>query len=105
MYDVPEPNLNNTDHLLRPYCYRFTWLGPKYSNESEFKNATCDDIIKGSDSVPCYAPLVVSDNGNPPNTTWIWENYKYTPSHVACRLVRGEVCAKLTYTYNSAGRI
>lgn len=44
----------------RPYCFRFTWLGPKYNEESQFKNATCGDIVKNDKSVPCTHPLVVT---------------------------------------------
>ena len=44
----------------RPYCFRFTWLGPKYNDESQFKNATCSDILKDDKSVPCTHPLVVT---------------------------------------------
>jgi hypothetical protein len=44
----------------RPYCFRFTWLGPKYNEESQFKNATCGDIVRDDKSVPCTHPLVVT---------------------------------------------
>jgi hypothetical protein len=43
----------------RPYCFRFTWLGPKYNEESKFRNATCSDIVKDRSS-PCVHPLVVT---------------------------------------------
>lgn len=46
--------------IERPYCFRFTWLGPKYNEESQFKNATCNDVVKGDKSVPCAHPLVVT---------------------------------------------
>lgn len=48
--------------IIRPYCFRFTWLGPKFNEESEFKNATCSDIVKGSSNVPCTHPLVVTSD-------------------------------------------
>lgn len=54
--------INNDNNLAvgRPYCFRFTWLGPKYNDESRFKNATCKDIVKDDKSVPCTHPLVVT---------------------------------------------
>lgn len=42
------------------YCFRFTWLGPKYNSESHFRNATCVDVVKGDKTVPCVHPLVVT---------------------------------------------
>lgn len=44
----------------RPYCFRFTWIGPKYNEESKFQNATCDDIVRSSKEVPCTRPLIVT---------------------------------------------
>lgn len=44
----------------RPYCFRFTWLGPKFNEESRFKNATCGDIVRDDKTVPCTHPLVVT---------------------------------------------
>lgn len=32
----------------------------------------------------------------------MWEEYKDKPSQIACRLVRGEVCARYSYRYNGA---
>ena len=54
-------NIDNKPNI-KPYCFRFTWLGPKYNEESEFKNATCSDIVKGSSNVPCIHPLVVTSD-------------------------------------------
>lgn len=51
---------DNKTIIGRPYCFRFTWLGPKYNEESQFKNATCGDIVKDDKSVPCTHPLVVT---------------------------------------------
>ena len=51
---------NNKTIIERPYCFRFTWLGPKYNEESHFRNATCGDVIKGDKTVPCTHPLVVT---------------------------------------------
>lgn len=51
---------DNKTIVERPYCWRFTWLGPKYNEESQFKNATCGDIVKDDKTVPCTHPLVVT---------------------------------------------
>lgn len=48
------------EYLTNPYCFRFTWLGPKYNEESQFINATCSDITHNADNVPCTPPLVVT---------------------------------------------
>lgn len=32
----------------------------------------------------------------------MWDTYKTRPSWVACRLIRGEVCAKFSYKFNGA---
>lgn len=32
----------------------------------------------------------------------MWDTYKTQPNWVACRLVRGEVCAKFSYKFNGA---
>lgn len=129
-----EPDDNNKTIIERPYCFRFTWLGPKYNEESQFKNATCSDIVNDK-NVPCTRPLVVTskfrhlltnprrtenilweknllinlvilyvDNSNIPDTEFIWNEYRSKPSQIACRLVRGEVCAKFSYTFNGASK-
>lgn len=97
---IPVQVQNNTDFQNRAYCFRFTWLGPKYSNESSYQNATCDDVLDGAKGVPCVNPLVVTDNSHVPDTDWMWDRFKLVPSSVACRMVRGEVCAKYSYKYN-----
>lgn len=96
-----------------PYCFKFTWLGPKYNDESQFKNATCSDIVNDK-SVPCRHPLVVTswvvdlsnsiklnlglktisslrraDNSNIPDTKYIWNEYRSKPTQIGCRLVKG----------------
>lgn len=53
-------NTPTVDYSANPYCFRFTWLGPKFDNESVFLNATCNDFVKGATNVPCQLPLVVS---------------------------------------------
>lgn len=55
-----EPDDDNKTIVERPYCFRFTWIGPKYNEESRFKNATCGDIVKDDKTVPCILPLVVT---------------------------------------------
>ncbi|XP_058831628.1 uncharacterized protein LOC131690112 isoform X2 [Topomyia yanbarensis] len=85
-----------------PYCFRFTWLGPKYNKDSQYKNVTCENLLKKATGIPCFHPLVVTNNSNVPDTEYMWNEYKDKPSQVACRLVRGEVCARFTYRYNGA---
>lgn len=51
---------NNISTVKEQYCFRFTWLGPKYNSESHFRNATCADVVKGDKTVPCVHPLVVT---------------------------------------------
>lgn len=53
-------NSDNTTLIERPYCFRLTWLGPKYNEESQFKNATCSDVIKSDKKIVCTHPLVVT---------------------------------------------
>lgn len=48
------------DYSANPYCFRFTWLGPKYNNESVYLNASCTDFVRGATNVPCTLPLVVT---------------------------------------------
>lgn len=56
--DIP---LNVNDH---PYCFRFTWLGPKYDESNHFMNLTCKDQIKNAKGIPCVMPLVVTSKTN-----------------------------------------
>lgn len=131
------------------YCFRFTWLGPKFDRDSKIANITCKTAIKGAKGVPCVQPLVATseskcrstpplshkislfnsvgqlikiyrrfyvtfssfllhstlDNSNLPDTEWMWETYYRKPDHIACRLVKGEVCAKYSYFFNGAGKL
>lgn len=57
---VLELDSANKTIIERPYCFRFTWIGPKYNEESLFRNATCSDIVRNDKSVPCTRPLVVT---------------------------------------------
>jgi hypothetical protein len=43
-----------------------------------------------------------ADNSNIPDTDFMWREYRGKPTQVACRLVKGEVCAKFSYTFNGA---
>ncbi|CRK95638.1 CLUMA_CG009096, isoform A [Clunio marinus] len=92
---------DNKTTVDKAFCFRFTWLGPKYNEDSKFRNATCSDIVKDK-TVPCTHPLVVTNNSNIPDTDYIWNKYQNKPIQVACRLVRGEVCAKFSYKFNGA---
>ncbi|XP_055703127.1 uncharacterized protein LOC129801806 isoform X2 [Phlebotomus papatasi] len=83
------------------YCFRFTWLGPNFYNESNgFRNATCDHLLNGASGIPCQLPLTITDNGGIPNTTYMWEYYQSDPQHIACRMAPGDVCVKYTYSFN-----
>uniref|UniRef100_A0AAG5DMT3 DUF4789 domain-containing protein n=1 Tax=Anopheles atroparvus TaxID=41427 RepID=A0AAG5DMT3_ANOAO len=102
---LEEPNTTLTpveNYKTNPYCFRFTWMGPKYNKDTPYKNLSCENILKKSKGVPCFHPLVVTNNTNVPDTNYMWEEYKDKPSQIACRLVRGEVCARFSYRYNGA---
>uniref|UniRef100_A0A8D8JZ41 (northern house mosquito) hypothetical protein n=1 Tax=Culex pipiens TaxID=7175 RepID=A0A8D8JZ41_CULPI len=90
------------EYKNNPYCFRFTWLGPKYNKDSQYKNVSCENLLKKATGIPCFHPLVVTNNSNVPDTEYMWSEYKDKPSQIACRLVRGEVCARFTYRYNGA---
>ncbi|XP_055598370.1 uncharacterized protein LOC129747962 [Uranotaenia lowii] len=90
------------EYKLAPYCFRFTWIGPKYNNNSFFRNMTCDNLSRKTPGVPCFQPLVVTMNSNVPDTNYMWDTYKAKPTQIACRLVPGEVCARFTFRYNGA---
>lgn len=52
---------DETDPNLYAWCFRFTWLGPKYDRTFKtFLNQTCKDRLKLSKGVPCVTPLVVT---------------------------------------------
>lgn len=47
----------------KAYCYRFSWLGPKYNNDTDFgtgTNLTCSDVVSNTEVNPCRQPLVVT---------------------------------------------
>ncbi|XP_030026277.1 uncharacterized protein LOC115444589 [Manduca sexta] len=81
-------------------CFHYTWLGPKWNNESTFHDATCLDATGVIHGVPCVLPLVVSDDGTWPNVDYIW---KYYALNASCILADNEVCA--TYTHYFNGRV
>ncbi|XP_063823197.1 signal peptidase complex subunit 3 [Ostrinia nubilalis] len=80
-----------------PRCFDFTWLGPRYSNESIFRNATCQDATRLASGIPCREPLVVSEDGTWPDVHYIWQNYA---EHASCVLASNDVCAQFTYYFN-----
>ena len=47
--------------------------------------------------------LNFQDNSNVPDTDLMWQDFSSKPTEIACRLVRGEVCAKVSYSFNGAG--
>ncbi|XP_037028226.1 uncharacterized protein LOC119068653 [Bradysia coprophila] len=80
-----------------PYCFKFTWLGSELNARSE--NTTCDDITKGA-NVPCVFPLNTTENGQLPNTTYMWNDP--AKFDFACPMIQGNICVKYSYYYNHA---
>ncbi|KAL0884120.1 hypothetical protein ABMA27_016139 [Loxostege sticticalis] len=80
-----------------PRCFDFTWLGPRFTNESVFMNATCQDATRMANGIPCREPLVVSYDGSWPDVHYIWKNYG---QHASCVLANNDVCAQFTYYFN-----
>ncbi|XP_052859997.1 uncharacterized protein LOC128267237 [Anopheles cruzii] len=102
---LEEPNTTLVpveNYKTNPYCFRFTWLGPKYNKDTPYKNLSCENVLKKAKGIPCFHPLVITNNTNVPDTEYMWEEYKDKPSQIACRLVRGEICARFSYRYNGA---
>ncbi|CAF4854618.1 unnamed protein product [Pieris macdunnoughi] len=88
---VAQSNRNDTR------CFQFTWLGPRYDNQSVFMNATCNDATRLADGIPCYQPLVVSEDGTWPDMDYIWANHF---NATTCVLTQNDICAKYTYYFN-----
>ncbi|CAK1578613.1 unnamed protein product [Parnassius mnemosyne] len=80
-----------------PRCFHFTWLGPRYNNESVFLNATCQEATRLADGVPCVQPLVASYDGTWPDVEYIWTHHSREAS---CILGQSDVCAKYTYYFD-----
>ncbi|KAF5270888.1 hypothetical protein FQR65_LT05405 [Abscondita terminalis] len=80
------------------YCFRFTWFGPDYTNETTI-NTTCKEYLDSSraKNTPCKQPIVITDNGAPPDMNYMWENHR---DKVLCRQTKGKVCAKYTYSFD-----
>ncbi|XP_038213256.1 uncharacterized protein LOC119833342 [Zerene cesonia] len=78
-------------------CFQFTWLGPRYDNQSVFMNATCSDATQLAEGVPCQHPLVVSEDGTWPDIDYIWTHHF---ADTTCTLSRNDVCAKYTFYFN-----
>ncbi|KAM3968003.1 uncharacterized protein ACR2FA_004506 [Aphomia sociella] len=78
-------------------CFQYTWLGPRYNNESVFLNATCQDATKLARGVPCQQPLVASYDGSWPDVEYIWAHHLQQAS---CILATNDVCATYTYYFN-----
>ncbi|XP_045492813.1 signal peptidase complex subunit 3 [Colias croceus] len=78
-------------------CFQFTWLGPRYDNQSVFMNATCSDATQLADGVPCHHPLVVSEDGTWPDIDYIWTHHF---ADTTCTLSQNDVCAKYTFYFN-----
>ncbi|KAI5645102.1 hypothetical protein NE865_02650 [Phthorimaea operculella] len=81
----------------RRRCFQFTWLGPRYHNDSVFMNATCADATRLTKGIPCQQPLVVSFDGTWPDVEYIW---RYHAQQASCVLADNDVCAQYTYYFN-----
>lgn len=42
------------------YCFRFSWLGPKFDKDSDIQNKTCKTEIGSAKGIPCVQPLVAT---------------------------------------------
>ncbi|XP_073966684.1 signal peptidase complex subunit Spase22-23 [Choristoneura fumiferana] len=78
-------------------CFQFTWLGPRFHNDSVFLNATCQDATRLASGVPCQEPLVASFDGSWPDVEYIWTHHSLQAS---CIMASNDVCAQYTYYFN-----
>uniref|UniRef100_A0A2H1V418 SFRICE_000026 n=1 Tax=Spodoptera frugiperda TaxID=7108 RepID=A0A2H1V418_SPOFR len=78
-------------------CFQFTWLGPRWNNNSVFLNATCQDATRLSEGVPCTEPLVVSYDGSWPDVHYIWRNHR---GNASCVLANNDVCVQYTHYFD-----
>ncbi|CAK9807267.1 hypothetical protein ANTPLA_LOCUS5280 [Anthophora plagiata] len=69
-------------------CFIFTWVAPGFDDASDRYNCSTHK------SVPCFEPLIISEN--PPNTTEYW-----LTDQKLCTVKSGNVCIKYTFTYNN----
>ncbi|XP_043268594.1 uncharacterized protein [Venturia canescens] len=77
-----------------PYCFHFTWIGYLGPDNPEAANCTTFQ------SRPCNTPFVITTDGTPPNTTYMWYNENQTA--ISCPLENGFTCIKYTYAFNDA---
>ncbi|KAJ2950425.1 hypothetical protein O0L34_g8667 [Tuta absoluta] len=89
--------ISQESNQQRRRCFKFTWLGPRYHNDSVFMNATCGDATKLAKGIPCQQPLVVSYDGTWPDVEYIW---RYHSMQASCILADNDVCAQYTYYFN-----
>lgn len=77
-----------------PYCFKLTWVGPSYTNESgSTPNIT---NVCQSESDFCTKPWVYTHDGSPPNFDKLWEDNEGHPDNIACKQSGGYVCVKWT---------
>ncbi|XP_018333961.1 uncharacterized protein LOC108743052 [Agrilus planipennis] len=83
-----------------PYCFNFTWLGPRYDNSTSY-NGSCTEwkSENPTSGIPCADPFVVTYDGSEPNIDYIWTNHR---SSVLCRQATGDSCIKWSYYFNNA---
>ncbi|CAH0721523.1 unnamed protein product, partial [Brenthis ino] len=86
-----------TNERDEAHCFKFTWLGHRFNNESVILNATCQDATRLAQNIPCELPLVASYDGSWPDVEYIWAHH----SEIAtCVLADNDVCARYTYYFN-----
>ncbi|KAJ8725176.1 hypothetical protein PYW07_016134 [Mythimna separata] len=86
-----------SEETLERRCFKFTWLGPRYNQNSIFLNATCQDSTRLASGVPCVEPLVASYDGSWPDVHYIWRNHL---GNATCLLYNNDVCAQFTYYFD-----
>ncbi|XP_037954531.1 uncharacterized protein LOC119684544 [Teleopsis dalmanni] len=79
-----------------PLCFHFSWI-----KEVRNKSITCSTTPIYD--MYCDGPLIVTDNGKPPNTKKLWESYKNNPGEITCPMERGMVCVKSILSENKKG--
>ncbi|XP_011499587.1 PREDICTED: uncharacterized protein LOC105363554 [Ceratosolen solmsi marchali] len=86
-------HLNNLAKREEPKCFRFSWLGPTFDNNT---NINCSSTAYKE--IPCIEPFEISVK--PPNITHMWINENR--SEFYCLLRAGYSCIKYTYNFNGA---
>ncbi|XP_015187284.1 PREDICTED: uncharacterized protein LOC107072123 [Polistes dominula] len=85
----------------KPYCFKFTWPGSRFYNNTANFNCTGGSYI----GVPCVEPMI-DDEWIYPNTTKMYlehkDDNKNAKDSYLCPLQKGLTCIKYTNTFNNA---